>query len=145
MWPTVLNGQEAHVYQIQVKGQRSSAHVHAKTKSTKISRLSEVVVTGKGIRSDRWKGVSDRMILTLITVAWLLSVGCLKTLKWDAGLRYHGWRIPCSSRRHSHYKKLPVVHRWAGPTIQSVCLCSIGINMSPMCWRSFWSQEESWL
>lgn len=82
------------MYQIQVKGQRSSAHVHAKTKSTKISRLSEVVVTGKGIRSDRWKGVSDRMILTLITVAWLLSVGCLKTLKWDAGLRYHGWGFP---------------------------------------------------
>lgn len=34
------------------------------------------------------------MILTLITVAWLLSVGCLKTLKWDAGLRYHGWGFP---------------------------------------------------
>lgn len=64
------------MYQTQLKGQRSSAHVHAKPKSTKISRLSEVVVTGKGIRSDRWRELSDTMILKLITVARLLIMDC---------------------------------------------------------------------
>jgi len=63
----MLVGYSTHVYQTQLKRQRSSAHVLVKPKSTKISRLSEVVVSGKG--SGRRRGLSDTMVLILITVA----------------------------------------------------------------------------
>lgn len=77
----MLVGYSTHVYQTQLKRQRGFAHVLAKPKSTKISRLSEVVVSGKGIRSGRRRGLSDTMVLILITVAdcWTsknLKMGC---------------------------------------------------------------------
>lgn len=79
MWATVLDGQEAHVYQIQLKRQRSFAHVLAKPKSTKISRLSEVVVSGIAEGEDYQ--ILILMVLILITVAdcWVsknLKMGC---------------------------------------------------------------------